>query len=111
MLGAEVDDVRARGRGHGQAGRLAVDGDHLLRPEQPRAPDRELPHRPASPHGHHVAVLDLAVLRGHVAGGKDVGQEENLLVAQPGRDLQWAHVRERYAHHLRLPARVATHHV
>ena len=38
--------------------------------------------RAAAPDGHRVAGLDLGVLRGHVAGREDVGEEQHLLVGQ-----------------------------
>jgi hypothetical protein len=54
----------------------------LERAQQERALNRELPHRPAAPHRDHIAPFDLAVFRGHVAGGKDVREKEHLLVGR-----------------------------
>ena len=49
-----------------------------------------------------------AVFRGHVAGRKDVGQEQHLLVARASYGhLERTHVRERHAHVLGLAAGVA----
>jgi hypothetical protein len=55
------------------AGTLARDPHAVLE-------DGELSDRPASPHGDDAAGLDVGLLGGHVAGGKDVGQEEDLFV-------------------------------
>ena len=44
--------------------------------------DREQADRPAAPHRDRVARLDVAVLRGHVAGRQNVGEEQHLLVGQ-----------------------------
>ena len=60
----------------------AVDRDDALGAEQVGALDRELADRAAAPDRDGVAGLDVAVLRRHVAGGEDVGQEQHLLVAQ-----------------------------
>jgi hypothetical protein len=69
----------------------------------------ELADRSAAPDGNRVALLDLAVLGGHVAGGEDVGEEEHLLVVQVFRDLERSHVRVRHARVLRLSTRIAAH--
>jgi hypothetical protein len=74
--------------GHGQPLGDAVDGDHPAGPEHPRALDAELPDRSAPPDGDRVARLDLGVLGGHPGGREDVGQEQNLLVRHPVRDLE-----------------------
>ena len=62
-----------------------VDGDHLVRAEHVGAADGELPDRAAAPDGDDVAGQDVAVLGRHVAGGEDVGQEDDLLVGQATR--------------------------
>ncbi len=113
VLGGVVDDVgRARARPrHLEAVVEAVDRDHPLRSEHACARDRELADRPRAPHRDRVAALDVAHLRAHVAGREDVGEEQDLLVVEAGRDLQRPHVRERHADVLRLPARVAAEHV
>ena len=65
----------------------AIDGDHAPRAEQHGARDREQADRPAAPHRDRVARLDVAVLRGHVAGRQNVGEKQHLLVAQRRRHL------------------------
>ena len=55
-------------------------GDDATGAEEPRALDGELPHWAAAPYRHRVAGLDLGVLRGHVPGGQDVGEEDHPLV-------------------------------
>ena len=89
----------------------AVDGDDPLGAQQKRALDRELADRPAAPDRDRVARLDLAVLRGHVAGREDVGEEQHLLVGQRVGHLERPDVGERHAHVLRLPAGIAAVHV
>ena len=90
-----------------EARRPPVDRDHALGAQQVGAPDRELPDRAAAPDRDDVAGLDAAVLGRHVAGREDVGQEQDLLVAQAVRDLDRPDVGERHADVLRLAARVA----
>jgi len=61
----------------------------------------------AAPDGDRVAGLDAAVLRRHVAGGEDVGQEQHLLVGQAIGDFDRTDVGERYTGVLSLPPGVA----
>ncbi len=98
-------------RGHAQAFGLAVDRNDTARSKHPCALDRKLPDRAAAPDRHGVARLDIAVLRRHVAGGEDVGDEQRLLVADLRRDLDRPHIGKRHPHVLRLPPRVSPHHV
>ena len=44
--------------------------------------DRELADRAGAPDGDHLAGLDVAHLRAHVAGREDVGEEQHLLVGE-----------------------------
>ena len=106
-----VDGLGSAFFGHLQTVVEAVDGNHALGAEHESAADRELADRAAAPDGDRVARLDVAVLRAHVSGRENVGQEEHLLVGNPGRDLQRAHVGKRHARVLRLSAGVAAHHV
>src|SRR5690606_29039131 len=46
-------------------------------------------------------------LGGHVAGGEDVAEKENLLVREPRRHLERPDVAEGHAHVLGLPAGIA----
>ena len=89
----------------------SVDRNHALGAEEKRARDRELSDRTGAPHGDHVAPLDAAHLRAHVPGGKDVRQEEHLIVAESVLDFQRADIGERDARELRLSAREASEHV
>src|SRR5215831_5963423 len=108
----EVDRLRAAARlGHAEALGHPIHRDHASRPQHPRALDAELAHGTTSPDGYGVARFDVRVLRGLVARGKDVGEEENLLVTQLVRDLERTHVRERHAEVFRLASREATQHV
>ena len=85
----------------------AIDGDDASSAEHPGALDGELTDRSTPPDGHGVALLDLGVLRAHVAGGEDVGEEEDLLVGQVGLDLETTDVGVGHAEILGLTARVA----
>ena len=62
---------------------------------------------PASPHRDRVSFLDIAVFRGHVPGGKNVREEQHLLVGQAFRNLHGTNIAKRHAYVLRLSARVA----
>jgi hypothetical protein len=52
--------------------------------------------RDRRPDGDDVAVLDVAHLRAHVAGGQDVREEQHLLVAEVALDTDRADVGERH---------------
>ena len=75
--------------------------------EQERAANGELPDRAAAPDRDRVARLDVAELGGHVAGRKDVRQEQDLLVGEAVGNLDRADVGIRNPHIFGLPARVA----
>jgi hypothetical protein len=62
------------------------------------------PTGPASPDGHRLPRLDLRVLRRHVPGRKDVGEKQDLLVAQPGGNPHRTDVGERHPQVLGLAA-------
>jgi hypothetical protein len=89
----------------------AIDRDDASRALHPRAANREQADRTAAPNRDRVARLDVAVLRRHPAGRKNVGEEEDLLVRKVVGDFQRRDVGERDAHVLRLAARVAAVHV
>src|SRR5205085_384705 len=61
---------------HLQAIRKAIDCDDVFSAEQSRAGDRKLSDRAAPPYSDSIARLDVAHLGAHVAGWKDVGEEE-----------------------------------
>jgi hypothetical protein len=58
--------------GHVEMIGKTVDGENALRTEQKRAPKRELPNGPATPHGDRIPRLNIAVFCGHIAGRKNV---------------------------------------
>jgi hypothetical protein len=103
----EVDRLRLTVLlGHSQALSHTIDRNDASRAEHPGTLHCELPDRAATPHRHRVTRLDPAVLRRHVAGGKDVGQEQHFLVRNPVRNLDRGHVGKRHAQVLGLTARV-----
>ena len=106
-LGHEIDRDRPGLPRHGEALGHGVDGDHPLGPQQEGAADGELRHRAAAPDGDGVAGFDLAELGTHVAGGEDVGQEEDLVVGEVVGHLDGAHVGVGDAQVFGLAARVA----
>ena len=77
------------------SGTVVLNADDALGSEQVRALDREQAHRPAPPHGDHVARLDVAHLCAHPSRRQDVREEEHLLVGHPVLDFQRSDVRER----------------
>ena len=106
-----IDDVGSPVLRHPQPLRNTIDADHLAGAQHLRASDRKLTNRSAAPDCDDTAVLDVAVLRRHVAGGEDVAQEEHLLIFQVALDLQRPDVGERDASILRLSACVSAVHV
>src|SRR5437660_1751367 len=60
--------------------------------------------RACAPDGDDLATADLAELGAHVAGGQDVGEEEDRLVGNAVLDLDRADVGERHARVLGLSA-------
>ena len=56
-------------------------------PSSQRALDGELPDRSAAPDRDGIARLDVAVLRGHVAGREDVGEERTCSSEMPAGTL------------------------
>ena len=80
-------------------------------PSRKRAGDRELADRAAPQTATTSPGLDVAHLRAHVAGRKDVGQEQHLFVGHAVVDLERADVGERHARVLGLAAGEAAEHV
>ena len=107
----EIDRLGASGLGHRQPLGHLVDRDHSAGAHHQRRADGELPDRPATPDRDGIAVLDLGVLGGHIAGRKDVGQKERLLVGDAVGNLDRADIGHRYAKILGLAAAVAAEHV
>ncbi len=85
----------------------AVDSDDLLGAEHVGAGDGEETDRAAAPDRDGVAGPDVAVFGGLVAGGEDVGEEEDLFVGEVVLDLDGADIGEGHAGVLRLSAGVA----
>jgi len=71
--------------------------NHPLRAEQESTADRELCDRAAAEYGDGLAALDFAVLRRHIAGRENVGQEQHLLVREALRHLHRADIGKRHA--------------
>ena len=107
----EIDGLGAARLGHGQALGHFVDRDHPASAHHQRGANGELANRPAAPDRDGIAILDLRVLGGHVAGREDVGKEERLLVRDAVRDLDRADVGHRHPQILGLAAAVAAEHV
>ena len=84
--------------------RNGVDRDHTLGTEQKRALDGELADGTAAPDRDRLAAFEIAEIGGHVAGRKDVRQEQHLLVAQSRRDLDGADIGVGHAQILGLAA-------
>src|SRR5207253_9406230 len=61
----------------------------------------------AAPHRDDVAGLDVRLNRRLPSGRKDVGEEKELLVVDPVRNLDMGRVGEGNAQIFRLPARIA----
>jgi len=78
----EVDGCGAPGLRHRKAFRNIVDGNDLLRSEQDRTSDGHLSDGAAAPYRNRVRGLDVALHRGLPARGKDVAQEEHLLIGK-----------------------------
>src|SRR4029078_8992923 len=76
--------------------RQTVDGKYPFRAEQKRAPDRKLSDRAASPDRDGVTGLDVVVFGSHVAGRKDIRQEQHLIVGQSVFDFYRADVGKRH---------------
>ena len=106
-----VDRDRAALRREPQAFGEAVNRDDALGAQEEGALDGEQPDGAAAPDGDRVAGAYVAVLRGHVAGREDVGEEEHLLVLYLVGNLHRADVGHGHARVLGLAARVAAHHV
>ena len=78
----EIDRLRAGVARKRETLGHRVDGDDPLGAQQEGAADGELADRAAAPDRDRVAALDVAEVRRHVAGREDIGQEQDLLVAQ-----------------------------
>src|SRR6187551_3916599 len=102
-----VDDVGRAGffGSHLQTVGVAIDRDHPFCAKELGARNRELPDWTRTPNRDDLPGLNVAHLCAHVAGGKDIGQEEYLLIAQVSRHLDRANVGKRDARVLRLSAR------
>src|SRR5881628_2087915 len=76
-----------------------IDCDDSLSPQHEGALHGKQTYRPAPPNG------------GHIPGGQNVGQEEDLLVMEILVDLYGSDVGERYSNELGLPPRISSIHV
>src|SRR4030095_793302 len=57
----------------------SINSNDVIRTEYVGTANRKLPHWSTAPDGYGIAPLDVAVLGSHVAGGKDIGQKQDLL--------------------------------
>ena len=91
--------------------RHGIDGDDAFCPEQKRALDCELTDRTATPDRDGLTTLQIAEVRGHVAGWEDVGKKQHLFVAEAFGDLDRSNVRIRYAQIFGLSAGEPSQHM
>src|SRR5215216_2923181 len=63
---------------------LVVERDHFSCAKQKCATNRELADGSATPDGDGIVGLRLGVLDGHVSGGENVGEENELMIWQVG---------------------------
>jgi hypothetical protein len=71
------------------------------------AADRELAHRAASPHRNGFASFEGEKVGSHIAGRKNIGEEQHLFVAEALRHLDRADIGVGHAKIFRLPAGIA----
>ena len=84
--------------------RHRVDRNYPFGAKQEGAADCELPDGTAAPDRDRLATLQVAEIRRHVTGWKDIGQKEYLLVAKTVRHLDWPDIGVRYPQILGLTA-------
>src|SRR6266700_718980 len=89
----------------------AINSDDVLSAEHVGTANRKLPDRSTAPDGDGITPLDVAVLGSHVTGGKDIGQKQDLLVAEAGRYFHRAHVGKGHADVFCLSAGIAAIHM
>lgn len=90
--------------GHLEPDVVGIDDEDLLGTHLLCRHRRHLPHRPSSPDGHAIALLDLTPVGSSPAGGEDVGDEQDLVVGERVGHLHMIVVRVGNAHELRLAA-------
>src|SRR5579872_491190 len=88
-----------------------IDCNHALCAKQKCAADCKLADWATSPNRDHVTRLDLAILRRHVAGGKNIRQKQYLLVIESIRHFERPNIYEWHPRELCLSTGIATHHV
>ena len=103
----EIDGLRTGLCRQRQTLRHGIDGNHPAGAQEKGAADRKLPDRPAAPDGDGLAALDVAEFRAHVARGKDVREEQDLLVGQPFRHLDGPDIGIGHAQIFSLPAAIS----
>src|SRR5947208_5990661 len=86
----------------------AINGDNVISTEHVGTTNSKLPYRSTAPDSDGIAPLDVAVLGSHIAGGKNVGQKQDLLVPEAGWYFDRADVGEGHADVFCLSAGVAT---
>src|SRR5262245_52137828 len=88
-----------------------IDGNDVISAEHVGTANSKLPYRSTPPDGYGITPLDIAVLGSHIAGGKDIGQKQDLLVPEAGRYFEGAHVGKGHADVFCLSASVPTIHM
>ena len=107
----EIDGLGAARLCHGKPFRNFINRDDPASSQHQRGADGELSDRTAAPDRDRVARLDLRIDGGHVAGRKNVGQEQRLFVSDAVGNLDRADVGHRHAKIFGLAAGVAAEHV
>src|ERR1700722_5593543 len=93
VLFHEVDDVRgARLARHGGPLRYGFNGDDALGPENLGGLDREKADGTRAPDRYNLAALDARLFGGLIAGGENIGEEEQFLVLHSVRRLHGGHI-------------------
>src|SRR5205085_8289139 len=100
----KVDDFSALLLRHFQTAGNSVNGEDTSCIQQPGAGDGKLPYRAAAEDSHSAARMDLGQISSHVAGGKNIGKQNGLIVQNVFRDLHQINIGKRDTHKLRLHA-------
>src|ERR1700722_4737031 len=105
ILFHEIDDVGGAGLSrHGDPLRYGFDRDDALGAQNLGGLDREQTDRTGAPDRHDLSALDAGLLRGLIAGGENVGEEEHFLVLHSLRHFHGRDIGHRHAHVFGLAA-------
>src|SRR5215204_1009866 len=103
----EIERFGATAPGKVEPLRNGIDCDDPFGPQQKSALDCKLSDWAAAPDRDCLTAFEIAELRAHVTGRKNVGEEEHLLVVKALRHLQRPYVGVWHSQIFRLTARVA----